>query len=203
MRSGRNSSDDEGLQNITASGSVTPSTLDSLEGSPLIVQAVIETPEVSESEDDTMVPPVPRRYPLRNERDAPKFDGTGRSDREIERYMEDIETLVGQCEATITDAMLIQKAKYYCSGDIEEQFGTISQNDWAGFSQEAVAMYGGGSSQRYTRSSISELVDKRSMTGIADKAALLEYYRAFKVQADNILDLAPLEVSELFMRGLP
>ena len=41
------------------------------------------------------------------------------------------------------------------------------------------------------------------MTGIADKAALLEYYRAFKVQADNILDLAPSEVSELFMRRLP
>ena len=41
------------------------------------------------------------------------------------------------------------------------------------------------------------------MMGIADKAALLEYYRGFKVQADNILDLAPSEVSELFMRGLP
>ena len=41
------------------------------------------------------------------------------------------------------------------------------------------------------------------MTGIADKAALLEYYRGFKVQADNILDLAPSEVSELFMRSLP
>ena len=64
-------------------------------------------------------------------------------------------------------------------------------------------MYGRGSSQRYTRSSISELVDKMSMTGIADKAALLEYYRSFKVQADNILVLAPSEVSELFMRGLP
>ena len=64
-------------------------------------------------------------------------------------------------------------------------------------------MYGGGSSRQYTRSSISELVDKRSMTGIADKVALLEYYREFKVQADNILDLAPSEVSELFMHGLP
>ena len=41
------------------------------------------------------------------------------------------------------------------------------------------------------------------MTGIADKAVLLEYYRGFKVQADNILDLAPLEVSKLFMRRLP
>ena len=40
------------------------------------------------------------------------------------------------------------------------------------------------------------------MTGIEDKTALLEYYRAFKVQADNILDLAPSEVSELFMRGV-
>ena len=108
---------------------MTPSTLDSLEGSPLIVQAVIETPEVSESKDDTMVPPTPRRYPLRNERDAPTFNGTGRSDREIERYMEDIETLVGQCEGNVTDAILIQKAKYYGSADIEEQFGTISQND--------------------------------------------------------------------------
>ena len=64
-------------------------------------------------------------------------------------------------------------------------------------------MYGGGSSWQYTRSSISELVDKRSVTGIADKTALLEYYRAFKVQADNIVDLAPLEVSILFMRRLP
>ena len=117
--------------------------------------------------------------------------------------MEDVETLVGQCEATVTDEILIKKAKYYCSADIEEQFGTISQENWNDFKKEAVAMYGGGSSQRYTRSSISELVDKRSMTGIADKAALLEHYRGFKVQADNILDLAPLEVSELFMRGLP
>ena len=58
-------------------------------------------------------------------------------------------------------------------------------------------------SLRYTRSSIGELVDKRLMTGIADKAALLKYYRSFKVQADNILDLAPSEVSKLFMRGLP
>ena len=41
------------------------------------------------------------------------------------------------------------------------------------------------------------------MTGIADKAALLEYYREFKVQADNIVDLALSEVSELFMHGLP
>ena len=40
------------------------------------------------------------------------------------------------------------------------------------------------------------------MTGIAE-AALLEYYRGFKVQADNILDLALSEVSELFMHGLP
>ena len=38
--------------------------------------------------------------------------------------MEDVETLVGQCEATITDENLIKKAKYYCSADIEEQFGT-------------------------------------------------------------------------------
>ena len=41
------------------------------------------------------------------------------------------------------------------------------------------------------------------MTGITDKAALLEYYQGFKVQADNIVDLAPSEVSELFMCGLP
>ena len=41
------------------------------------------------------------------------------------------------------------------------------------------------------------------MTDIADKVALLEYYREFKVQADNIVDLALLEVSELFMCGLP
>ena len=41
------------------------------------------------------------------------------------------------------------------------------------------------------------------MTGIADKAALLEYYRGFKVQADNIIDLTPSELSEFFMRGLP
>ena len=46
-------------------------------------------------------------------------------------------------------------------------------------------------------------MDKRSVTRVADKAALLEYYRGFKVQADNILDLAPSEVSKLFMRGLP
>ena len=135
---------------------------------------------------------------MHNERDAPKFNGTGRSDREIEWYMEDIETLVGQCEGTVTDAILIQKAKYYYSTDIKEQFGTISQNDWTNFRQEAIAMYSGVSSQRYTRSSISELVDKRSMTGIADKAVLLEYYRALKVQADNIMDLAPSEVSELY-----
>ena len=180
---------------------MTPSTLDSLEGSLLIVQSIVETPKVLESkEDDTMVPPTPRQYPLCNERDAPKFDGTGRSDREIERHMEDIETLVGQCEGTVTYAILIQKVKYYCSADIEEQFGTISQNDWAIFRQEAIAMYSGGSSRRYTRSSISNLVDKRSMTGIVDKAALLEYYRAFKVQADNIVDLALSEISELFMR---
>ena len=56
---------------------------------------------------------------MHNKRDDPKFDGTGRSDREIEQYMEDIETLVGECEATVTDAILIQKAKYYCSTDIE------------------------------------------------------------------------------------
>ena len=52
-------------------------------------------------------------------------------------------------------------------------------------------------------SSISKLVDKKSMTGIADKSVLLECYRGFKVQADNILDLAPSEVSKLFMRRLP
>ena len=40
------------------------------------------------------------------------------------------------------------------------------------------------------------------MTGIAE-AALLEYYRGFKVQADNIVDLAPSEVSKLFMHVLP
>ena len=72
-----------------------------------------------------VLPPGPRRYPLRNERDAPQFDGTGRSDREIERYMEDVETLVGQCEATVTDTMLIQKAKYYCSADIEGVSGSL------------------------------------------------------------------------------
>ena len=60
--------------------------------------------------------------------------------------MEDIETLVGQCEATVTDTILIQKAKYYCSADIKEQFGTISQDNWTNFRQEAIAMYGGGSS---------------------------------------------------------
>ena len=75
-----------------------------------------------------MVPPSLRRYQLHNERVALKFDRTGRSDREIEQYMEDIETLVGQCEATVTDTILTQKAKYYCSTDIEEQFGTISQD---------------------------------------------------------------------------
>ena len=184
---------------------MTPSTLDSLEGSPLIVQLIIESLIVSNTDKDTTMVPPPslRRYPLRSERDAPQFDGTGRTDREIERYMDDIETLVGQCEANVTDIILIQKAKYYCSADIEEQFGTINQDSWSEFRKEAIAMYGGGSSRRYTRSSISELVDKRSMTGIADKAALLEYYRGFKVQADNILDLAPSEVSELFMRGLP
>ena len=92
----------------------------------------MESPDVSDSDEDTTMvpPPGPRRYPLRNERDAPRFDGTGRSDREIERYMEDVETLVGQCEATVTDDILIKKAKYYCSADIEEQFGTISQENW-------------------------------------------------------------------------
>ena len=115
-----------------------------MEGSPHIIQSVIKTPEVLEpKEDNTMVPPSPRQYPLRNERDALKFDGTGRSDREIEWYMEDIETLVGQCEATIIDTILIQKAKYYCSADIEEQFRAISQNDWTNFRQEAIVMYSG------------------------------------------------------------
>ena len=129
LHSGRNSSDDKSLQNDIASKSTTPSTLDSLEGSPHIIQSIIKTPEVSEpKEDDTMVPPSLRRYPLHNERVALKFDRTGRSDREIEQYMEDIETLVGQCEATVTDTILTQKAKYYCSTDIEEQFGTISQD---------------------------------------------------------------------------
>ena len=46
-------------------------------------------------------------------------------------------------------------------------------------------------------------MDKRSITGIADKAMLLEYYRGFKVQADNILDLTLSEVSKLFMHRLP
>ena len=41
------------------------------------------------------------------------------------------------------------------------------------------------------------------MTGIADKVMPLEYYRGFKVQADNIVDLALSEVSDLFMHGLP
>ena len=95
--------------------------------------------------------------------------------------MEDIETLVGQFEATVTDAILRQKAKYYCSANIEEQFGTISQDSWMNFRQEAIVMYRGGFSWQYTRSSISKLIDKRSMTGIADKAVLLEYYRGFKV----------------------
>ena len=92
-------------------------------------------------------PPGPRRYPLQNKRYAPQFDGTGSRDREIERYMEDIKTLVGQCEANITDTILIQKAKYYCSANIEEQFGTISQDSWSDFRKEAIAMYSGGSSQ--------------------------------------------------------
>ena len=46
-------------------------------------------------------------------------------------------------------------------------------------------------------------MDKRSTTRIADKAALLKYYWGFKVQADNILDLALLEFSELFMPRIP
>ena len=119
--------------------------MDSLEGSPLIVQAIIESPNVSDTDKDTMIvpPPGPRRYPFRNEQDAPQFDGTGRTNREIERYMEDIETLVGQCEANVTDIILIQKAKYYCSVDIEEQFGTINQESWNDFRKEAIAMYRG------------------------------------------------------------
>ena len=174
-----------------------------MEGLPHIIQSVIKTKVSEPREDDTMVPPSPRRYLLCDERDDPRFDGTGRSDREFERYMEDIETLVGQCEATFIDTVLIQKAKYYCSADIEEQFGTISQNNWTNFRQEAIVMYGGRSSRQHTWSSISKLVDKRSTTRIADKAVLLEYYRVFKVQADNIVYLVPSEVSELFMRGLP
>ena len=92
------------------------------------MQAIIESPSVSDTDKDTTMvqPPGPRRYPLRNERDAPQFNGTGRTDREIEQYMKDIETLVGQCKASVTDIVLIQKAKYYCSADIEEQFGTIT-----------------------------------------------------------------------------
>ena len=70
----------------------------------------------------------------------------GRSDREIKRYMEDIEILVGQCKANVTDTILIQKGKYYCSADIEEQFGTISQESWNNFRKEAIAMYSGGPS---------------------------------------------------------
>ena len=106
-------------------------------------------------------------------------------------------------EAHITNATLEQKAKYYCSGNIEEQFKTISQDSWKNFRKEAIAMCGGGSSQGCTWSSISELVDKQSMTRIVDKVVLLEYYKGFKVQADNIVDLALSEVSDLLMHGLP
>ena len=143
-----NFSDDEGLQVNIALGPVTPSMLDSLEGSSFIVQSIIKSLNVSNTDKDTTMvpPPGPRRYLLRNEQDAPQFDGTGRSDKEIEQYMEDIETLVGQCKANLTDAILIQKAKYYCSADIEEQFGTISQESWDDFRKEAIAMYSRGSS---------------------------------------------------------
>ena len=58
--------------------------------------------------------------------------------------MEDIETLVGQCKANVTDIILIQKAKYYCSVNIEEQFGTINQESWNDFRKEAIVMYGEG-----------------------------------------------------------
>ena len=63
--------------------------------------------------------------------------------REIGQYMEDIKTMVGQCEANVTDAILIQKAKYYCSTDIKEQFITIGQDNWGDFRKEVIAMYGG------------------------------------------------------------
>ena len=142
LQSRRNSFANDSLQIVTASGSITLSTLKSLEGSPQNIQSIIESLEVSEFEEDiTMVPlPSPRQYPLHNERDAPKFDGTGRSNREIERHMEDIETLVGQCEDNVTNTILIQKVKYYCSTDIEEQFGSISQDSWNNFRKEAIAM---------------------------------------------------------------
>ena len=71
-----------------------PTMLDSLEGFPHIIQPVIKSPDISEPKEDITIVPLTslRHYLLCNERDMPKFDGMGRSDREIERYMEDIET---------------------------------------------------------------------------------------------------------------
>ena len=123
----------------------------------------------------------------------------------VSRYLEDIEALVGQCEAmgVAPDEILIKKAKYYSAEEVEERLDTIAEGSWEVFKSEVIKMYAGDVKRKYTRATIGELVDKRSLAGIPDREALLEFQQDFKVQTDFIKDLSPSEISSLFMRGLP
>ena len=112
---------------------------------------------------------------------------------------------MGQCEVMggATDEVLIKKAKYYSAEEVEERLDTIAEVGWGSFKAEVIKMYAGDTKWKYTRATIGELVDKRSLAGIPDREALLEFQRDFKVQIDFVKDLSTAEISSLFMRGLP
>lgn len=61
--------------------------------------------------DPKMAEPPQRRYPLRNEHNAPTFTGMEKSVKEIKRYLKDIEALVGQCNVALTDEVHIARGQ--------------------------------------------------------------------------------------------
>ena len=68
-----------------------------------------------------------------------------------------------------TDEVLIKKAKYYSAEEVEERLDTIAEVGWGSFKAEVIKMYAGDTKRKYTRATIGELVDKRSLAGIPDK----------------------------------
>lgn len=164
-----------------------------------------QSPVLTPPKDMEMAAAPTRRMPLRHDRDAPKF--SGENPKEIKRFLEDVADLVDLCEREdATDERKIDRVKYYCVQGVEEKLETIKNERWAEFKTAAIKLYNGSTAVsdkgRFTRGTLVDLVTQRSMAGIPDSTAMLEYYRDFKTQVSH-LALGEAEICDLFMKGLP
>ena len=145
-----------------------------------------------------------RTMPLRQDRNAPRFEGDATL---LSRYLEDIEEITEACGKV---GERIRYAKYFCDPANERVFQSVEVEtpgmNWAEFRRALAERYTVQEEERPTLRALEDMVWERARSGFKTRADLVDYVRDFRIRAALLMQeeiISDGEAGRWLLKALP